>query len=156
MLKNRFYILAAIALAGCKAVGSEYPSLEITSIYWSDGDSGYLNGKKIPFRLANVDAPETGGVGAAIGGAKCELERQRGFEAKAFVVELTENAELTIHREYGLDKYKRLVINLHANGLDVGKSAVNTGHLQDWPHKGRRQLVKKPDWCKNEGQLSLD
>ena len=48
-------------------------------VYWSDADSGRLNGEK--FRLANVDAPEKGGVGS-IGGAKCEVERERAFDAK--------------------------------------------------------------------------
>ena len=38
----------------------------ISSIYWSDGDSGRINGS-IKFRLNDIDAPETGGVGAAIG-----------------------------------------------------------------------------------------
>ena len=56
------------------------------TIYWSDGDSGRIDG--MPFRLADIDAPETGGVGAR-GGAKCESERELGFAAKAWVVELT-------------------------------------------------------------------
>ena len=55
-------------------------------IYWSDGDSGRIDG--MPFRLADIDAPETGGEGAR-GGAKCESERELGFAAKAWVVELT-------------------------------------------------------------------
>lgn len=58
---------------------------DITSIYWSDADSGRINGD-IKFRLNNVDAPETGGVGAAIGGAACELERERGFASKDWIV----------------------------------------------------------------------
>ena len=125
-------------------------SQKIDSIYWSDGDSGkikYDNGKAISFRLNGVDAPETGGVGAAIGGAKCELERERGFDAKEWVVTVTRDVELNIAKDYGLDKYERLVIDLSANGEDVASSGINMKHLKPWPHKGRRALSKKPDWC---------
>jgi hypothetical protein len=52
--------------------------------------------------------------------------------------------------EYGEDKYDGLIIPLPAKGVDVAKAAFNTGHLQGWPHKGRRQLIKKPDWCESE------
>ena len=40
-----------------------------TQLYWSDGDSGRING--LPFCLADFDAPGIDGVGAR-GGAKCE------------------------------------------------------------------------------------
>ena len=45
----------------------------VTDLYSSDGDSGRAN--RVKFRLADIDAPETGGVGAP-GGAKCEAERE--------------------------------------------------------------------------------
>jgi len=114
------------------------------SIYWSDGDSGRIDGMK--FRLADVDAPETGGVGAR-GGAKCEYERELGFDAKAFMVELTRDAELMITSNSGPDRYEREVITLSANGVDVAQAGMDAGHLGPWPHKGRRALTKKPDWC---------
>lgn len=114
------------------------------SIYWSDGDSGRIDGMK--FRLADVDAPETGGVGAR-GGAKCEAEREIGFEAKAFMVELTRDAELVITSNSGPDRYERDVITLSADGVDVGQAGIDAGHLGPWPHKGRRALTRKPDWC---------
>ena len=120
---------------------------EITSIYWSDADSGRINGS-LKFRLNGIDAPETGGVGAAIGGAKCELERKRGFAAKEWMVALTRDVKLTIAADYGPDKYDRLVIDLGAAGVDVAVIGVEAGYLKPWPHKGRRALVKKPDWCK--------
>ena len=61
-----------IAAFKAKAQTPNIPT-EITSIYWSDADSGRINGS-LKFRLNSIDAPETGGVGAAIGGAECELE----------------------------------------------------------------------------------
>jgi len=136
----------ALLLTGCHAPHSAPSGTADTSgtIYWSDGDSGRLNGEK--FRLANIDAPETGGVGAR-GGARCEAERALGFEAKAYMVALTRQADLKITASYGKDRYDRLVIDLSANGQDVARSGLAAGHLADWPHKGRRALQAKPDWC---------
>ena len=134
-----------VSLAACSEFSFEAVNLPSGSnIYWSDGDSGRIDGMK--FRLANVDAPETGGVGA-IGGAKCEFERELGFEAKAFMVDLTRNADLVITSNSGADSYDRAVITLSAGGLDVGEAGKSAGHLGDWPHKGRRALSPKPDWC---------
>jgi len=115
-----------------------------SSIYWSDGDSGRLGQQK--FRLANIDAPETGSMKQR-GGAKCENERAIGYDAKAFIVEFTKDKTIRIVRDYGEDRYGRLVVDLEANGADVGKAGVDAGHLRDWLHiKGRAQSPK-PDWC---------
>lgn len=65
-----------VLIANCAQAQSE--PREIKSIYWSDGDSGritLLDGEVVKFRIDDWDAPETGGVGAAIGPAQCELER---------------------------------------------------------------------------------
>lgn len=138
-------LLLLVPLAACsEPIAVQINTSSESSIYWSDGDSGRIDGVK--FRLANVDAPETGGVGA-IGGAKCEFERELGFDAKAFMVELTRDAELVITHNSGPDRYEREVINLSANGQDVGEAGVAAGHLGPWPHRGRRALTKKPDWC---------
>ena len=138
-------LLPLVILAACsEPVAFQITGSEEPSIYWSDGDSGRIDGMK--FRLADVDAPETGGVGA-IGGAKCESERALGFEAKAFMVELTRNADLVITGSSGPDRYDREVITLSANGQDVAEAGIAAGHLGAWPHKGRRALTKKPSWC---------
>lgn len=121
-------------------------TIPINSIYWSDGDSGRLNGT-LKFRLNDIDAPETGGVGAAIGGAKCEAEREKGYDSKAWVVEFTKNKELKITQTHGEDRHGRLIIDLSSNGLDVGKSGIDLGHYQSWPHDGKKALAKRPVWC---------
>lgn len=146
MLRYVCSIVGLIATA-CQPQMAEpvtVPSPSAAQIYWSDGDSGRLNG--MHFRLANVDAPETGGVGAR-GGAKCEAERELGYDAKAFMVALTRDADLVITQDYGTDRYDRLVVDLSADGIDVGTKGVAEGHLGAWPHKGRRALGKKPNWC---------
>ena len=125
---------------------SEAPIISDTfsSIYWSDGDSGRLG--KLKFRLANIDAPETASMKQR-GGAKCESERAIGYEAKAFIVEFTKDKTISIVRDYGEDRYGRLVVDLEADGADVAKAGVDAGHLRDWLHiKGRAQS-RKPDWC---------
>lgn len=119
-------------------------ALATKSVYWSDGDSGRLDGMK--FRLANIDAPETGGIGA-IGGAKCELERERGFDAKAFMVEATRGRDVQITHSYGPDRYDREVLDLSVDGQGLAALAIEAGHIKPWPHKGRRALKPKPDWC---------
>jgi len=119
-----------------------------SSIYWSDGDSGRLG--KLKFRLANVDAPETGSMKQR-GGAKCESERELGYEAKAYIVEFTKDKTISIVRDYGEDRYGRLVVDLEADGFDFAKWGVSAGHLRDWPHiKGRAQSPK-PNWCAEDG-----
>ena len=145
------WLLSLSVLLGCsKSTASEAPSAQLTasktysSIYWSDGDSGKIG--EIKFRLANIDAPETGSMKQR-GGAKCERERKLGYEAKAYMVGFAKNKIIHIVRDYGEDRYGRLVVDLEANGSDVAKAGVTAGHLKDWLHiKGRAQYAK-PDWC---------
>jgi endonuclease YncB( thermonuclease family) len=113
-------------------------------IYWSDGDSGRLDGVK--FRLANVDAPESGSSGNPAG-AKCERARAKGYEAKTYMVELTCVGEVEIERDYGEDRYGRLVADLIANGADPAAACVRSGYLKRWPFKDGQALAPKPDWC---------
>ena len=120
-MRRSFLALAACLLTTCSAQQTQLINNTANEIYWSDGDSGRLDGVK--FRLANVDAPETGGVGAR-GGAKCEAERALGYEAKAFMVDFTRTAELQITQEYGTDRYDRLVVDLAVNGRDLGDAGV--------------------------------
>ena len=133
----------------------------VRKIYWSDGDSGRIEGE--PFRLADVDAPETGGVGAR-GGAKCETERALGFAAKAWVVEMTRpdrtadlaNGEakagsgtgtVSITDTANVDRYGRQVLSLSVNGESLAELGVEAGHYGPWPHKAGRAISPKPDWC---------
>jgi len=122
------------------------PSATIKSIEWDDGDSGKINGER--FRLYSVDAPETGGVGSR-GGAKCEAERDLGKIARTFIEQLTEGARLEITASYGYDKMEepRLLVDLSANGKDVGQAGIDAGHLAPWPHDRTKALALKPDWC---------
>lgn len=157
---------AAIVLTACHpppgaAVQSPAPSAQpdappsdspvewtITSIDWDDADSGDING--VRFRLSNVDAPETGGVGAAVGAALCEAERTRGIAARDWMEDMTRDpSALRITTTHGYDRMERprLLIDLSVNGVDVGQAGIEAGHLAPWPHDGARALGPKPDWC---------
>jgi len=114
------------------------------SIYWSDGDSGRIDGVK--FRLANIDAPETGRIGQR-SGAKCLEEVELGKQAKAFVISLTNDANLNILKNYGEDRYDRLVIDLSVNGEDISTIGTRKGFYKSWKHKNGRSVEKKPSWC---------
>jgi len=149
MIAKPFVFLSLFLIAACAPVAADdvetLEGLKVESIYWSDGDSGRINGD-IKFRLANIDAPETGSMKQR-GGAKCEKERELGFLAKAFMVELTRDDVLVVTADFGLDRYQRNVIYLEVDGINVGAAGVLAGHLAEWPHKGRRALKSKPDWC---------
>ena len=144
-------MLPFLLLLGCsRSTATEAPTAQLTvsktynSIYWSDADSGRLG--QLKFRLANVDAPETGSMKQR-GGAKCERERELGYEAKAYMVEFTKDKTIRIARDYGEDRYGRLVVDLEANGSDVTKAGVSAEHLKDWLHINGRAQYPKPDWC---------
>lgn len=139
------WLILAIGVSTCSLAPSG-TSDSIHSIYWSDGDSGRIDGTD--FRLADVDAPETGGVGAAIGGAECEREREQGFEAKAFMVELTRDADLKVTKREAPDRYGRIVLSLSADDRDVATAGLDAGVLRPWPHDGDKPLADKPDWCR--------
>lgn len=117
----------------------------IESIYWSDGDSGRAN--HIKFRLSDADAPETGGVGAAIGGAKCEKEREWGFRAKEFMVLETNKGELVVTENYGKDRHGRWVISISDDEKDIVELGMKNGVIRSWRHDGKKALEPRPNWC---------
>ena len=143
LLAMRAVLLSALVLAAC---ASPPPSAAdaIRSLYWSDGDSGRADG--VPFRLADVDAPETGGVGSR-GGAKCERERELGYEAKAFIVSATKDKTLAITFNGEVDDFGRRVATIAADGQDVGSMGVAAGHLGPYVFDGKRATMPKPKWC---------
>ena len=148
MLRNTTVLFLLLSCSQ-PAIEARTAPTEISSIYWSDGDSGRItktDGTVIKFRLDDWDAPEAGGRGAAIGGAKCELERERGFESKAFMVENTrKGASYVARSEY--DGYERLLFDILVDGADIAPLAEAHGHLKSWRHDGKKSLEPRPNWC---------
>ncbi len=132
----------ACALTACASQNSS--AQPVRSLYWSDGDSGPVNGAD--FRLADVDAPETGNVGSR-GGAKRERERESGFKAKEFIVNATKTGKVTIAPAEEKDDFERRVMTLAIDGKDIGKPGLSAGVLKPYVFDGLRATMAKPDWC---------
>jgi endonuclease YncB( thermonuclease family) len=121
---------------------------QVTSIVWDDADSGRING--VRFRLHDVDAPEIGAEGAVNGVAHCSTERALGSAARAWVQVLTRApAVVRITNTYGYDRREppRLLIDLSANGLDIGREGIETGHMVSLPHFDAGPHTPRHVWC---------
>lgn len=118
----------------------------VDDLYWSDGDSGVANGVK--FRMSNLDAPETGGVCARIGGSHCEEERRLGYLAKEYVVQLTRAGRVSVTGVHGYDGYGRQIIDLSVEGRDLRTLGLEAGHYRSWVFKNGRASHRKPTYCK--------
>lgn len=139
-----FVVFVLMALFGARfASENAQAATELGgTVYWSDGDSGRLSdGTK--FRLHGIDAPETGSMKQR-GGAKCEAERELGYDAKAVAVELTRGREVTVRKIVGRDRYGRNVVTLAMDGDDLGSLLVAGGTHRAWDYDGGDA---KPDWC---------
>lgn len=94
-----------------------------------------------------MDAPETGGVDPR-GGGKRESERALGFKAKQFVIEATRGKTLAVTYNGEVDSWGRKVATMSADGVDIGRATLSTGHLRPYVFDGKRATMPKPDWCK--------
>jgi len=116
----------------------------INKIYWSDADSGRVNG--VCFRLANVDAPETGYVGGR-GGAECEHERKIGFVAKSKTISMTKTGDIRVLDTYGFDHYNRQILSLEVKGQEWAATGLSAGIYKSWEFRNGKALEPKPDFC---------
>jgi len=155
-LKKGFLILSAALIgSGCFEVSaSEYCKsmrqnpLEvgdvISDIYWSDADSGRAN--KVCFRVANADAAETGPIGS-FGGAKCEKEREVGYQSKAYAIERARGTRMVVTGLHGFDNYDRQMIDMSSDGLDWVDVGLSAGIYKRWIFKNGRKTMPKPLYC---------
>lgn len=127
--------------------GHAFDTLE-QPVSWSDGDSGTLESVRLRFRLPDVDAPETGGVGTR-NGARCEAERAHGLRAKQFMIDATAGADVRLGQSFGADRYGREVVTLIVDGRDIRELGLEAGMLRAWPfdQATARALTDKPNWC---------
>jgi endonuclease YncB( thermonuclease family) len=106
-----------------------------------DGDTIEDLETKIRYRLANIDAPETGD------NAKCFNERRVGEMAKAAAIRLVRKAGVvSVERTWRFDRYNRTVAYVLVDGIDLGETLVNLGLACRW--RGRRA-----PWCGGGGPL---
>jgi endonuclease YncB( thermonuclease family) len=87
------------------------------------------------YRVANIDAPETGGR------ARCASERALGARASERVATLLRTAERVVAVPVGRrDRYDRVVAYIVVDGRDLGEVLMAEGLARAW--RGRRE-----PWC---------
>lgn len=98
-----------------------------------DGDTFYLGGEKI--RIADIDAPETGG-------AQCDHEAELGARATARLRELLNEGpfELRGYKSRDKDRYGRKLRVVLRGGKSLGDTLIEEGLARRW--SGRRR-----PWC---------
>lgn len=107
-----------------------------------DGDTIDDRAVGIRYRLANIDAPETGD------NAKCEHERRCGERAGAYAVGVIRNANaVTVRKTARIDAYGRCVAFVFVDGKDLGEILVARGLAKSW--RGKRE-----PWCGAQGLLA--
>lgn len=91
----------------------------------------------VSVRILGIDTPESNYL------AKCPLEKERGLEAKAFLINLTVGQETMMARNIKWDKYGgRIDAHVEIAGKDVGQLMIDRGLAKPYNGTG-----PKPDWC---------
>lgn len=107
-----------------------------------DGDTIEDRADGVRYRLANIDAPETGD------NAKCFRERELGEAAKSAAIKLVRTAsDVAVRRTWRIDRYGRRVAFVLVDGRDLGELLVRHGLARPW--RGRRRR-----WCGRNGGLA--
>jgi endonuclease YncB( thermonuclease family) len=98
-----------------------------------DGDT--IRNGGVTYRLANIDAPETGHR------ARCESEDQLGRAAARRMQSLMGRADVvTITPTGRRDRYGRTLALVEVDGRDAGEILIREGLARPW--RGRRE-----SWC---------
>ncbi len=107
-----------------------------------DGDTIDDKASGVRYRLANIDAPETGD------NAKCFRERQQGEAAKRAAILAIRKAQIVSARNtHRTDRYGRRVAFVYVDGRDLGELLVESGLAVPWAGSRNR-------WCGPSGQLA--
>jgi endonuclease YncB( thermonuclease family) len=98
-----------------------------------DGDTFYYRGEKI--RIADIDAPETGG-------AQCDFEAKLGARATLRLRELLNHGPFELHsfQSRDTDRYGRKLRIVVRDGASIGDRLIAEGLARRW--SGRRM-----PWC---------
>jgi endonuclease YncB( thermonuclease family) len=107
-----------------------------------DGDTIDDRAAGIRYRVANIDAPETGE------NAKCKYERFLGEAATAAAIQIVRDAKVvSVRPTWRTDRYGRRVAYVLVDGADFGDILVKRGLARPW--RGQREK-----WCGPHGGLS--
>jgi len=115
--------------------------IELREPHVVDGDTVIDRSTRITYRLANIDAPETGDR------ARCNTERRYGEWAKWEAVRFVKGARGVEAVETGkTDIYGRIVAHIRVDGFDLGEILIRRGLARPW-------AGKREDWCGPQGAL---
>jgi endonuclease YncB( thermonuclease family) len=116
--------------------------LSITRFWVVDGDTIDDLDRNVRYRLANIDAPETGDS------ARCFREQERGEAAKWAAIRLLRDAKsVSVRRTWRWDRFGRRIAFIRADGQDLGAFLVRRGLARTW--RGKREK-----WCGRHGGLA--
>lgn len=116
MTKSALALVFILATCSACIADQNERRLHPRDLYVIDGDTVRFDGTSI--RLLGFDTPETFRP-------QCEAERVLGFEAKARLRSLLDQAPVvTLSLGKGTDRYGRLLGNLRVDGNDVGDIIV--------------------------------
>lgn len=114
----------------------------LRSVRVIDGDTIEDRADGVRYRLANIDAPETGVR------AKCFRERRAGECAAETSAALVGAAHLvSVRRTWRTDSYGRRIAFVLIDGEDLGQALMVRGVARPW--RGRRV-----QWCGSRGGLA--
>jgi endonuclease YncB( thermonuclease family) len=104
-----------------------------------DGDTIQDLGTGVRYRLANIDAPETGAQ------ARCAIERIAGECAGRVAHNMVRSAKrVEVRRTFRHDRFGRRVAFVLVDGADLGELLMARGLARPW--RGRRVR-----WCGARG-----
>jgi endonuclease YncB( thermonuclease family) len=118
------FLAAALAL-------QPTPARALDGLRIVDGDTVRLGAERI--RLIGLDAPELHG--------KCREEKRLAIRARDRLTELLATDDVEIIRSARLDKYRRTLAIIRADGVDVARVLISEGLARPY-HGERRQ-----SWC---------
>ncbi|MCX5512260.1 nuclease [Kaistia algarum] len=126
------FLAAALALQPTPAHPASEDRLQVgESLRVVDGDTVRLGAERI--RLIGLDAPELHG--------KCREEKRLAMRARDRLAELLATDDVEIIRSVRLDKYRRTLAIVRADGVDVARVLISEGLAR--PYHGERRR----SWC---------
>ncbi len=144
--KIKLFLVINICLIFFFIIYKNVKSYEIKII---DGDTIYLNGKKI--RFSGIDTPELKQT--------CKKDDEIvncGIEAKKLLIKIIGNNKIDCVNE-GKDQYKRTLAECFVNGLSLSSYLVKNGYAFAY-RKYSKKFVKDEDYARdnNLGMWSMN